>query len=76
MPEYLKKNWVIVLALVAIILAVSFNRPVKVSVLENVYIEVGAGEAGPSVVYDEIIELEDGRKVYIAGDSCRIQGEK
>ncbi len=73
MMEYLKKNWVAVLALIAIILAISFNRPVKVSVLENVYIEVGGGEAGPPAKYDKVIELEDGRKVFITGDSCEVK---
>jgi len=71
--DYLKKNWIAILALIAVIVAVSLNRPVKVSVLENVYIEVGSGEAGPPAVYDEVIELPDGRKVYISGDSCRIE---
>ena len=73
MPEYLKQNWVMILLLLIGIIAVILNRPMKISVLENVYIEVGAGEAGPPVKYDEIIELPDGRKVYIAGDSCRLE---
>jgi hypothetical protein len=71
--EFLKKNWVAALALIAIILAISFNRPVKVSVLENVYIEVGAGEAGPPVKYDQVIDMEDGRKIFVTGDSCTVK---
>ena len=74
MVDFIKKNpiWAVSALVLVIFFAVLFNRPVKVSVFENVYIEVGAGEAGPPVYYEEMIDLEDGRKVIIEEDSCRI----
>ena len=67
------QRWIVILALAVAVAAVILNRPVKVSVLENVYIEVGEGQAGPPAYYENVFRLEDGRTVYVVEDSCRVE---
>jgi len=68
----IKPAWVIAILLVVLLAALFLNRPVKVSILENVYIEVGEGVAGPPAFYEKAIVLEDGRTIYISGD-CEVR---
>jgi hypothetical protein len=58
------KYWFALLGLLIVLLAVIFNRSVKVSILENVFIEVGGDEMGPPQFFPTAIELPDGRTVY------------
>ena len=67
------KNWIILVLLLIAVAAVILNRPVKVSILENVYIEVGEGQAGPPAYYENVFKLKDGRTVYVVEDTCRVE---
>ena len=67
------QHWIVIAVLVIAVVAVILNRPVKVSILENVYIEVGEGQAGPPAYYENVFELEDGRTVYVVEDTCRVE---
>lgn len=64
-----------ILTVTLVFVAVIFNRPVKVSVLENVFIEVGGGAEGPPEFYEKAITLEDGRTIYLSDGQCRIKEE-
>jgi hypothetical protein len=64
---------VLALALVVLLVALFLNRPVKVSILENVFIEVGEGQAGPPEFYEKAVVLEDGRTVYLSNGGCKVK---
>jgi hypothetical protein len=66
-PPYL------IVVLLLVVIAILFNRPMKVSMTENVFIEVGEGEAGPPEFYRLAIELPDGREIYLSNGSCKIR---
>ncbi|MCP4897030.1 MAG: hypothetical protein GY906_08650 [bacterium] len=65
--------WAIAFAAVVLLVAVFLNRPVKVSILENVFIEVGDGAEGPPEFYEKAVVLEDGRTVYLSNGGCRVK---
>ena len=77
-------NWLL-LVFGVILLAVFFNRPVKVSVSDNIFIEMGIEEVnvgvvkepmleGPPESYRATIELSEGKTVYVLMDgSCRVE---
>lgn len=87
MPNYLKANWdkiALFMIALALILAVVFKRPVKVSVSDNIFIELGINEAsigvietapeGPPARYVATFELASGKRVYVNLDgSCRVE---
>ena len=71
----IKPAWALWLVLAVLSLAAMLlNRPVKVNILENVFIEVGAGRQGPPEFFEKAVVLEDGRTVYLsAGGGCKVR---
>lgn len=79
------KNWWLLLVFGIIVLAVLAERPVKVSVSDNAFIEMGIEEVnigvvkepmieGPPESYRATIELSEGKTVYVLMDgSCRVE---
>lgn len=66
----------LIAAIIFCLIAVFSSRPMKVSIFENVFIEVGPNEVGPPEFYEKIIELEDGRKIYLSDGSCKIREDQ
>jgi hypothetical protein len=75
MKEFLKKNWMNIILMFALITAMFMNRSVKLSIMENVFIEVGGEQVGPPEFYEKVIQLKDGRTIYIYEDSCKVGEE-
>ena len=87
MTNFLKANWdkiALCMIALALILAVVLERPVKVSVSDSIFIEMGINEAnigvianapeGPPAHYVATFELASGKKVFVNLDgSCRVE---
>lgn len=69
----IKPAWIACILLIVLLVALFLNRPLKVSILENVFIELGENEVGLPEFYEKAVVLEDGRIIYLSNGECKIK---